>query len=175
MNSDVSLRERHAARVLILDETGRVLLVKAHDADKPERQWWFSIGGGIEPGETPRVAAARELFEETGIRLEPSELTGPILHRTAVFDFEAEHILQHEVFFTAQVSSEISLTREGWTELEVSFVDDLAWLTVTEIRESPIEVFPNGLDRIVDNLIGGWDGTVERLGTEETDAHIGLD
>ncbi|MBS4876204.1 MAG: NUDIX domain-containing protein, partial [Actinomyces sp.] len=56
---------REAARVLLFDDRGRVLLAKGHDEDQPERFWWFTIGGGIEEGEDPRGAAVREVFEET--------------------------------------------------------------------------------------------------------------
>src|SRR5699024_11463528 len=56
-----------SARVLVFDAAGRVLLVRGHDADQVDRTWWFTIGGGIEPGETPRQAAVRELQEEAGI------------------------------------------------------------------------------------------------------------
>ena len=49
---------REAARVLLFDGEGRVLLAKGHDEDQPERSWWFTIGGGIEAGEEPREAAA---------------------------------------------------------------------------------------------------------------------
>ena len=41
---------REAARVLLFDDTGRVLLAMGHDEDQPERSWWFTIGGGIEAG-----------------------------------------------------------------------------------------------------------------------------
>jgi 8-oxo-dGTP pyrophosphatase MutT (NUDIX family) len=168
-------RERHAARVLLMDEQGRVLLVKGHDADNPARQWWFSVGGGIEPGENEREAAVRELFEETGIRVAPHDLEGPVLTRSDIFDFQAEHVLQHEVFFTAQVSSTVTLSRSGWTDLERSFVDDLDWLSVTQIRHAGIEVFPRELATIVENLHSGWNGEVLALGVELTRTRIAVD
>jgi 8-oxo-dGTP pyrophosphatase MutT (NUDIX family) len=40
---------------------GRVLMVYERD-----RECWELPGGGIEPGESPRAAAVRELWEETG-------------------------------------------------------------------------------------------------------------
>ena len=74
---------REAARVLLFDDAGRVLLAMGHDEDQPDRAWWFTIGGGIEEGEDPRAAAVREVFEETGLRLDAHELVGPVLYRTA--------------------------------------------------------------------------------------------
>jgi 8-oxo-dGTP pyrophosphatase MutT (NUDIX family) len=41
----------------------------------PERLgYWSLVAGGVEPDETPREAAGRELLEETGLRAEPAEL-----------------------------------------------------------------------------------------------------
>ena len=159
-------RTRYAARVLILDEQGRILLVRGHDADNPARQWWFTIGGGIDDGETPLQAAVRELFEETGITLSESDLQGPVLKRSAIFDFEAEHVLQHERFYLARVSSSQKLSRDNWTEVERSFVDDLTWLSVTQLQQADCEVFPRELSHIVEKLNDGWDGTVLQLGLE---------
>lgn len=165
-------RERRAARVLLLDNLGRVLLIKGHDADEPDRQWWFTIGGGIEANEDAPHAAVRELFEETGVTLTVKDLEGPVLKRSAIFDFAAEHVLQHEDFFVARITAPVTLSRSGWTELEKSFVDDLRWLSVEELKQSPIEVFPENLANIVENLGNGWDGTVQLLGLEHTSAHI---
>ena len=58
---------RRAARVILLDEADRLLLVRGHDTDQPDRGWWFTVGGGIGVGETSRDAAVREMREETGL------------------------------------------------------------------------------------------------------------
>ena len=50
-------------RVIVLDEEGRMLLVKQHHEDK---DIWMVPGGGIEEGEGARQAAVREVKEETG-------------------------------------------------------------------------------------------------------------
>ncbi|MGP7961025.1 NUDIX hydrolase [Sanguibacter sp. A247] len=160
------VRERSAARVLVLDSTGAVLLVRGHDADEPDRHWWFSVGGGIDPGETPREAAARELREETGLKVDPRDLEGPVLRRSAIFDFAREHCRQHEEFFVLRVAQRPELSRAGWTPLEESFVDEMSWLTADELDESRDEVFPATLGRIVRGLVGGWDGSVEEIGLE---------
>ena len=50
------------ARVAVFDEQGRVLLVKANYVSG-----WNLPGGGVDPGETLRDAALRELREEANV------------------------------------------------------------------------------------------------------------
>ncbi|OCI31953.1 NUDIX hydrolase [Oerskovia enterophila] len=161
------MRHRRGARVLLLDDAGRVLLARGHDTDQPERSWWFTVGGGIEPGESDRDAAVREVLEETGLRLDPADLQGPVWTRSAVFDFYRERCRQDEVFYLARITSTqaaVPLTREGWTQIEHDVVDEMRWWALPELREVTIEVFPAGLPDLLEPLLDGWDGRTRHLG-----------
>jgi 8-oxo-dGTP pyrophosphatase MutT (NUDIX family) len=68
--------ERDASVVIIpLSPTGRALLVRQWRIPTAEYSWELPMGG-IDPGEDPPHAAARELHEETGIRADRLILLG---------------------------------------------------------------------------------------------------
>jgi ADP-ribose pyrophosphatase len=54
-----------AVVVIVQPEPGHLLLVKQY-RHPAGRETWEVVAGGMEPGETPEEAAARELREETG-------------------------------------------------------------------------------------------------------------
>lgn len=61
---------------IITDDEGRLLLIKrGHD---PEAGRWSLPGGRIEPGETDEQAVAREIAEETGLRVAVGRLVGAV-------------------------------------------------------------------------------------------------
>ena len=76
-----------APRSVVVPRAGRVLLVRGSNPT-------FAMpGGGIEPGESPAAAAARELFEETGLRATRTErlfVLETAIHRHYVFLIEAD-------------------------------------------------------------------------------------
>lgn len=160
------VRERDAARVILLDDAGRALLVRGHDLDQPGRSWWFTLGGGIDPGETPVQAALREVREEAGLELTAADLQGPVATRTGIFDFYARTCRQYEVFFLARLSGTHTPDRAAWTEVERETLDEISWLTAQDLRAQPCEVFPAELPDILDDLTAGWTGTVLRLGEQ---------
>ncbi len=57
--------------ILTFDEQGRVLLVKDMGSGQ-----WTTAGGAIDPGEYPADAAVREMWEETGLLVDLSRITG---------------------------------------------------------------------------------------------------
>lgn len=160
---------REAARVILFDARGRVLLVRGHDPHEPERSWWFTVGGGIEAGESAAEAAIREVAEETGLALPAASLVGPVARRRSVFDFAARLVRQHEVFFVAYLEDAPAigeLHRRGWTAIEHEFMDEIAWWRAEELTQVAIEVFPVGLVDLLYWLADGWDGVERDLGYE---------
>ncbi|MEY3129628.1 MAG: hypothetical protein RL405_948, partial [Actinomycetota bacterium] len=79
-------QHRETARVLLLDAQNRVFLLQTHfdpEVQLPPR--WITPGGGIDHGETPRQAAKRELFEETGLSVSEDDLGVQIWRQEGVW------------------------------------------------------------------------------------------
>ncbi len=68
--------ENHlVAEVWTVNLQGEILVTRRDDRKMPYPGKWENTGGAVTAGEDTRTAAARELFEETGIRAEAEELT----------------------------------------------------------------------------------------------------
>jgi 8-oxo-dGTP pyrophosphatase MutT (NUDIX family) len=133
---------RSAARVLLLDDAGRVLLFRGIDPHLPDVTFWFTPGGGVEPGEDLYEAARRELLEETGCT--SVELGPPVWTRHNSFTFEGEMVSQFETFFVARVPSwQVDTT--GFNELERRSILDHRWWTLAELRATSDVVHPGSL------------------------------
>lgn len=142
---------RSAARVLLIDPAGRVLLLRGGDPSAPEAgTWWLTPGGGVEPDEDAPAAAVREVAEETGHRLDA--VTGPVARRSSVFRFDGRLIEQREQYFVARVPAFDPVDR-GWTDLERRSLLGAAWWTLDELRATADTVYPEGLAAMVENAL----------------------
>jgi 8-oxo-dGTP pyrophosphatase MutT (NUDIX family) len=143
--------ERVSARVLLIDETSRVLLVSSRDPDDGILVW-YTPGGRLEAGEDLRTAALREIEEETGVVL--ADVTGPIWERRFPHTFDRQFVDAHEWFFVAHVeASEIvdvhetgggARSFEGW-----------GWWTLDEIRAYDGALGPARLAELVEPVLKG--------------------
>jgi 8-oxo-dGTP pyrophosphatase MutT (NUDIX family) len=52
-----------------------LMLKRKHNKEWEDKGGWGNVGGSVEPGETPVQACIREAREETGIGLDPANLT----------------------------------------------------------------------------------------------------
>lgn len=138
---------RHAARVVLLDENGRVLLARF---EYRERAWWVAPGGGLESAETHEEAARREVREETGLDIQN---LGPwIWTREHVFRFERRLYRQKERFFLATVPAFQPDPKLLGPE-EANVLRGLRWWTLTELEETADELAPADLPALARELV----------------------
>ncbi|MEU6247007.1 NUDIX domain-containing protein [Glycomyces sp. NPDC047010] len=77
VESETGAEFRVSARVVLLAPDDTVLHIGGNRCREGVERW-FTPGGGVEDGEDLPVAAARELYEETALELDPAALGGPV-------------------------------------------------------------------------------------------------
>ncbi|MEO0476231.1 MAG: NUDIX domain-containing protein [Planctomycetota bacterium] len=136
--------DRHAARVLLLDRHDRVLLLRCQEPGS-DRAFWITPGGGLDEGETYEQAAARELYEETG--MSGVELGPCVWTRTHTFPWLGKQYRQHERFFLLQVEQHVVDTT-AHTEEEKLALTAYHWWSAEEIARAKDQSFaPRQLGR----------------------------
>jgi len=145
----MSLAERPAARILLMDPAGRVLLFRFDAADRPP--FWATPGGAVDPGESYEEAARRELIEETGIHADP----GPELFRRVVefVTLEGVPVLADERYFLIRTEA-AGIDTSRHTELERRGVEHWQWVDRDAIAAPHELIYPEDLAEILSGLNG---------------------
>lgn len=153
------VNRRRGARVIVV-AAGRVLLVADSDPGVSGSRWWVTPGGGVDGDEPDARAAARELFEETGLRLSPRELGEPVARRVAVHGYSDRVLVQDEVFFRVETTRFVPAPA-ALTATERSRMQGLAWCRLPPDDGRP--VWPAELPELARGERGStrWLGVVE--------------
>jgi 8-oxo-dGTP pyrophosphatase MutT (NUDIX family) len=142
------LRARPSSRLLLLDGENRVLLFRF--AYEDGRRFWATPGGEIDAGETFEAAAIRELFEETGVRVD--SVGAEVAQRTFVMQMpDGEHVMADERFFVVRANGD-AVSREHWTALERKVMTEHRWWTRGELAATQETVFPENLAEMLAEL-----------------------
>lgn len=132
------LVERAAARIVLLDPEDRILLQQIRADENHARTTWITPGGALDPGETHREAALRELREEVG---QAAVALGPCVWvREHEFEFRGTRYRQRERFFLARTDSS-AIDTSGLEPIEVEIVLGHRWWKLHEIEGARETVF----------------------------------
>ncbi len=145
---------RPAARVILLDDRGRVLLIRGRDPGDPTKPpWWEIPGGGIDPGEPSAATAGRELHEEVGMR---HFEVGPIVATQYVeFDFAGIRFESNEVIHIAETDAPDDRGPRQLEALEAMAFGEDRWWTVDEVLASDEPFLPPWLPELLPRLVAG--------------------
>ncbi|MGZ0151374.1 NUDIX hydrolase [Kribbella sp. WER1] len=138
---------RQAVKLLLLDPDDRLLLIQSRNADAT---YWYPVGGGIEPGESLQQAAAREAYEETGLRDLPTGVH--VWWRDHTYEYEDQRYDVHEEWLLHRVNHFEPAPAE-LTPYESRTILTFGWWHAHELEATQDTVYPPNLGRLLTALL----------------------
>lgn len=138
---DPEILDRTTARVILLDPDDQALLFQGFDPRHPEQRWWFTPGGGLEPGESSQEAAARELREETGLDVRPEALGEEVFRNYVEFFFDGRLVRQHNHFFVLRTTP-FEVSTAGFDAMERRTHTAYRWWSLDALRATEETFYP---------------------------------
>lgn len=154
---------RTSARVVLLDDEGAVLLFCGSDpavTDGTAPRWWFTVGGQAHAGERLVDTAVREIAEETGLRVDPAQVVGPVWRRDSVIDFNGT-VIQSQEFYFVHRTSRFEPSTGGRTPLELRYIHGHRWCdsaTIEKLAAGGETVYPLQLGELLTEANAVADG-----------------
>jgi 8-oxo-dGTP pyrophosphatase MutT (NUDIX family) len=143
---------RRAARVLLIDADGRVLMFHGFDPAHPAETYWFTAGGGMDDSESPGDAAVRELREETGLAVSVEALGEPVWRQCTDYPFDGRWYRQEQVFFVVRVKGwQVSMA--GFDADERRSIDTHRWWSVEELARTEEVFYPVELPTLLGEIL----------------------
>lgn len=115
-----------AVSAIVTDEQGHLLLIRRTD-----NNYWSIPGGGVNPGESVREAAAREVKEETGIDCRVAGLVGIYSDPNHVAAYDDGEVRQEfSICFTTRIIGGSIRTSSESSEVRFMPLDAISDLSI---------------------------------------------
>ena len=124
-----------SSAVLPVDEGGRILLAWAAGAS----DGWSTVGGAVDPGESPAAAAIREAREEIGVEIRLGRLLGVL----GGPDYEVTYPNGDRTAYV--VAAYEATVVDGVPAPADGELSKVAWFTRDELRTIPLSRFARAL------------------------------
>ncbi|WP_071870531.1 NUDIX hydrolase [Atopomonas hussainii] len=128
---------RKSSRLFIVNNEGDLLLFLYKD--EHQAPFWATAGGELKPGESYTDAAARELYEETGLTLK----IGPLLkERDEVYAVARSTPARWlEKYYLVECPSSSNIFAAEWTEEEKRTIQKWKWWSIKEMQHEDTATF----------------------------------
>jgi 8-oxo-dGTP pyrophosphatase MutT (NUDIX family) len=158
MMSTSSLPLRRTARALLFDPANRLLLIQYEAARKIEgrepgdRLFWYTPGGGIDPGESAEQACRRELQEEVGLAEAVIGAEVALWHEPLTLF--RRPTLTHARFFIVHAPDD-RIDTSDLQATEQDLVHQVRWMSLQELELHIGSIVPIGLVPLVRTILAG--------------------
>ncbi|MGF7235983.1 MAG: NUDIX hydrolase [Frankia sp.] len=147
--TDAAPKVRRAARVVLVDGQGRVLLFRHEDSHNDPH--WQPPGGGLEAGETFKEAALREVAEELG---RTDIVVGPMVWEWEHdFYYGSRLVRQYERAFLA-LTDRLELGEGLESAHAADGIVDHRWWDREALASCDTDVWPPELPVLIQDLAG---------------------
>lgn len=154
----MSIAIRKAVRVLLFNQKNELLLMYNESFPTKSKSglaynnFWCTIGGKIEPGESIKQALIREVYEETGLKEDQINI-GPMVWVNKVeIVLRGIPTLLDETFIVVKTTND-QVVLDKLTDDEKSFVTKLRWFSFDDIKQCSETIFPTKLGHYLGDIL----------------------
>jgi len=145
-------KHRRVSRIIVIDETGHVLLLLTQSPKTRNRgPRWLTPGGGVEDHETHVQGAIRELFEETGLVVD--DLEGPIHTLNTTVELADGAVQSSYAEFFLHRSQRFEIDRTNWLDYEHEDIHEVRWCSIEELIAGEQPYAPGNLVELIEQVL----------------------
>lgn len=148
------IESRPSARVIVVDDLGCALLCRVDDPLDNKPPVWLTPGGGVEPDEEAAEAAARELYEETGLQVHADALGDPVAVTRGVWGFRGTRYYSEDWYLGLR-TTRYGPVDDGLTALELTLHTEWKWWSPDSLETTPETILPAGISGVVRSIHAG--------------------